>query len=119
VPPGFNLTGATAIAAEVDHSLALLNEERLGLGVQHVWRAWQWKYIRQQYSLAGPESHRCNRHLAGSGHSLALLNDGTVWHGMELFWSARQRIEDSNVPIRVPNLTGITAIAGGGWIPLP
>ena len=56
--------------------------------------------------------------IAGGGmHSLALKNDGTVWA-----WGWNEHGElgngtdggSSDVPVQVLNLTGITAIAGGG-----
>ncbi len=53
---------------------------------------------------------------AGVGHSLALLNDGTVWA-----WGSNSLLELGSVPASsavpslqpVPNLTGITAIVAG------
>lgn len=52
---------------------------------------------------------------AGGDHSIALMNDGTVWA-----WGDNQYGQlgngtnnDSSTPVQVPGLTGITAIAAG------
>src|SRR3990170_1018617 len=49
-------------------------------------------------------------------HSLALKNDGTVWAwGYNLYGQlGNGNNTNSNVPVQVAGLTGITAIAGGG-----
>src|SRR3989304_5016513 len=53
---------------------------------------------------------------AGQDHSLALKNDGTVWAwGYNLYGQlGNGNNTNSNVPVQVAGLTGITAIAGGG-----
>jgi alpha-tubulin suppressor-like RCC1 family protein len=51
---------------------------------------------------------------SGSGHSLALLNDGTVWQwGGNEFSQLLNDIRDRNAPEQVPDLTDIQAIAVG------
>src|SRR3989304_5520615 len=55
--------------------------------------------------------------IAGEGdHSLALKNDGTVWAwGLNVSGQLGNGTNtNSNVPVQVAGLTGITAIAGGG-----
>ena len=57
---------------------------------------------------------------AGNSHTLALLNDGTVWA-----WGANGggqlgdgTWDDSDVPVQVSGLTNITAICAGGYFNL-
>jgi hypothetical protein len=111
------LTSVTAIAGGGGHSLALKNDGT-------VW-AWGYNYGGelgngtwnssnvpvQVSSLTGITAIAAG----DGGHSLALKNDGTVWA-----WGDNEYGElgngtntNSNVPVQVSGLTGITAIAGG------
>jgi alpha-tubulin suppressor-like RCC1 family protein len=114
-----SLTGVIAIAAGAYHSLALKNDGtvwawgdngfgQLGNGTNIV----KSNVPVQVSSLTGVIAI-----AAGTYHSLALKNDGTVWawgynnygqlgNGSNIFYS--------NVPVQVSSLTGVIAIAAMG-----
>jgi alpha-tubulin suppressor-like RCC1 family protein len=117
-----SLTGITDIAGGGGHSLALKNDG----GV--------WAWGRNSYGQLGNGTNTDSNvpvqvsgltgitAIAGAEpgyHSLALKNDGTVWD-----WGLNDNGQlgngtntNSNVPVQVNSLTGITAIAAGGdWI---
>ena len=50
---------------------------------------------------------------AGSHHSVALKNDGTVW-----MWGDQEKARRSTTPRRLPGLSRIVAISAGGWYSL-
>ena len=121
-------TGAQAIAAGSEHSLALRNDGT-------VW-AWGRNDDGQlglntndnhtvPYQVHGPENvgylSGITAVAAGSGHSLAVGNDGHVytwgWNGFGQLGINSNNTHWYPVPVHGPgnvgNLTGITAVAGG------
>jgi alpha-tubulin suppressor-like RCC1 family protein len=116
-------TSVGAIAAGGDHSLAVRSDGT-------VW-AWGYNFFGQLGNGANADSNvpvqagtptGITAVSAGGsggeqrGHSLALRSDGTVWA-----WGCNGNGQlgngstaDSNLPLQVPGLTGMTAIAAGG-----
>jgi hypothetical protein len=111
-----NLTGATAVAAGFEHSLALKND-----GTVWAWGMNEWGQLGD-----GTTSYRytpvqvqdlsgITAIAAGSGYSLAVKNDGTVWA-----WGYNYKgalgdgtTADRHLPKQVQNLGGVTAVAAG------
>ncbi|MGB4549962.1 MAG: carboxypeptidase regulatory-like domain-containing protein [Syntrophales bacterium] len=121
--PVVNLSRVVAVAGGVYHSLALLDDGAV--------RAWgqgtsgQLGYGSFADSLLPvpvdttrwAAGRRVTAIAAGGFHSLALLDDGTVWA-----WGVgtsgqlgNGQFDNSSVPVQVQGLTGITAIACGGY----
>jgi alpha-tubulin suppressor-like RCC1 family protein len=122
------LTGVTAIAAGVQHSLALKNDGT-------VW-AWGYNFYGQlgngTFTTIDPSGVNTPVQVtgltgvkavaAGGYHSLALKNDGTVWAwGYNLYGQLGNGTYTNTspfgivTPVQVIGLTGVTAIAGGGY----
>jgi len=113
-----NLKGVTAIAGGDFHSLALKNDGTV----------WAWgnnfdselgngTYKNSKVPIQVPGLANITA-IAGAGlHSLALKNDGTVWvwggNFRGLLGNGTSTITNSNIPIKVSGLTGITTIAAG------
>ncbi len=114
------LGSATAVAAGSQHSLALKSDGTV----------WAWGL-----DLAGQLGDGASNNIstvpmqvlgldgvvaiaAGAGHSLALRNDGSVWAwGDSDFGQLGIGVsdQDTSIPIQVPGLSGITAIAADSY----
>jgi alpha-tubulin suppressor-like RCC1 family protein len=112
-----NLSDITAVAAGWDHSLALKSDGTV----------WAWG---SNYAGALGDNTTTNRSFpvrvqgglttvdaiaAGSGFSLALKHDGTVW-AWGANWSGQlgdNSRTDKKLPVQVSGLTGVKAIASG------
>jgi alpha-tubulin suppressor-like RCC1 family protein len=115
------LTGITTIAAGDSHSLALKNDGTV----------WAWGYNR--HGQLGNGTNKDSNvpvqvsgltgitaiSAAGDSHSIALKNDGTIWawgdNGDGELGNGTNK--DSNVPVQVSGLIGVTTIAGAIFIP--
>ena len=112
------LSGATAIAAGKEHSLALKNDSTV----------WTWGF--NSYGQLGNGTGITSSNIpvgvssltgviaiahGGSHHSLALKNDSTVWAwGRNNYGQLGNGTNtNSNVPVAVSSLTGVTAISKG------
>jgi hypothetical protein len=128
------ITGVTAIAGGFFHSLALKSDGTVG--------AWGADFAGQlgngTYTTTPPYGIATPVQVLGSGgvgyitgvtaiaggfyHNLALKNDGTVWTwGLNGNGQLGNTFPNSNTPVQVVDpggvgyLTGVTAIAGGGF----
>jgi len=113
------LTGVTAIAAGGAHSLALKSD-----GTVWTWGLNYWGQlgnggttdchtpvkVSDQTGLTGVTAI-----AAGSGHSVALKSDGTVWAWGENGSGqlGNGGTANSSTPVKVPGLTGVIAISAG------
>jgi alpha-tubulin suppressor-like RCC1 family protein len=117
------LTDITAVSGGSYCSLALKND-----GTVSVWGLNNWGQLgngtntnsnvpQQVSSLTGVTAI-----AAGEGYSLALKNDGTIWawgwNGYGLLGNGTQNLTNSNIPMQVSSLTGITAIAASQYYAL-
>ena len=112
------LTGITAIAAGNKHSLAIGNDGTV----------WEWRKDElfgqiedgttvTEHTLVQVKGITGIVAIAvGSGHFLALRDDGTVWAwGLNTHGSlGDDTTVDKYIPVQVKGLTGIVAIAAGG-----
>ncbi len=132
-----NLTGVTAIAAGFYHSLALKSN-----GTVWAWGRNNYGQLGDGLTGEGYDSNvpvqvvgpTSGTYLTGiiaiaaggtgnvgeGSHSLALRSDGTVWawgwnYYGQLGDGYSGASSDSNIPVQVSGLTGIEAIAAGGW----
>ena len=112
------VTGATAVAAGGEHSLALLSTGEVdawgGNGNDQLGNGTAGGISNHPTPVAGLSG--VTRIAAGGGHSLALLSGGTV-----VAWGYNpdgQLGDDSNlnspVPVAVAGLGGVAGVAGGG-----
>lgn len=119
-----NLAGITAIAAGVNHSLALKGDGTV----------WAWGMNAAGELGDGTGGDRTLNHnsdvpvqvsnltditaiTAGSDHSLALKGDGTVWAwGYNEFGQLGDgTVTDRNAPVQVSGLSGMTGLTAGFW----
>jgi len=123
-----NLSKVVAVAAGGDHSLALLNDGTVwawGLGASgQLGDGSSGDNIQRntpvQVSTTWDNNRKAVAIAAGAEHSMALLDDGTVWA-----WGKGDSGQlgdgtgaDSPVPVQAQGLTGVTAIACGGYYSL-
>jgi alpha-tubulin suppressor-like RCC1 family protein len=121
------LTGVTAIAGGVWHTIVLKNDGT-------VW-AWGRNDLGQLGDVTNPEPQRCfsgflcrttpiqmsgltgvTAIAGGAGHTITLKNDGTVWAWGYNYSSGQLgdgTTTDRYIPVQVIGLTGVTAIAAG------
>jgi alpha-tubulin suppressor-like RCC1 family protein len=112
------LSGVQDIAGGAEHTLALKDDGT-------VW-AWGSNHLGQLGDATNPDYSNTPVQVsgfsgvqaiaAGSYHSLALKNDGTVW---AWGWNEYGQLgdatnTDSNTPVQVSGLSGVQDIAGGG-----
>ena len=115
-----NLTGVKAIKAGYEHCIALKNDSTVWTWGSNIFG--QLGNGTNTNSTAPVQVSGLSGVIAVSGgqagyHSLALKADGTVWT-----WGKNTEgqlgdgtLTNSNVPVQVPGLTGIIAIAGGEY----
>ncbi|MEX2237781.1 MAG: hypothetical protein WEB00_09630 [Dehalococcoidia bacterium] len=115
------LSGVTAIAAGDNHSLALVSD-----GTARVWGADEAGQLGdggtntdQTTPVAVSGLTTVTAIAGGDNHSLALLSDGTVRAWGDDFYgqlgNSAAFDDDSSTPVAVSGLSGVTAIAAGGF----
>ncbi|MBI2257907.1 MAG: T9SS type A sorting domain-containing protein [Flavobacteriia bacterium] len=114
-----NLIGVIAIAGGDKHTVALKND-----GTVWSWGSDDFGQIGDGLNNWGSNIPLLVSNLteiiavtAGSNHTLALKNDGTVWSwGFNAYGQLGDGTNTNrNIPVQISNLTGITAISGGGY----
>jgi len=114
-----NLTGAKAVSAGINHSLALMSDGTV--------RAWGGNFSGELGDGTTTNSSTpvqvsglpgvATITVAGGSHSLAVLNDGTVWAWGDNFFGelGDGTTTNSSAPVLVSGLSGTaTAVGGGG-----
>jgi len=122
--PVYGLNGITAITVGETHSLALKSDGTV------------WAWGPNFYGCAGYDPAEPRRNIptqvqglggvtaiaAGESHSLALKNDGSVWawggNHYGQFGNGSGTDTTSYIPVQVPGLNGVTAIAAGDYFTL-
>lgn len=121
-----NLSNVKAIAAGAVHSLALLNDGTVrawGLGADgQLGNGQSGEGLYSPVPVQVSSLNNVKAIAAGTSHSLALLNDGTVW-GWGNNGNGQLGVDDINylfspVPVQARNLTRVTAIACGWFYSL-
>jgi alpha-tubulin suppressor-like RCC1 family protein len=110
------LSGATAIAAGEDFSLALLKDGTVvAWGENELGQLGNGTTTNSRVPVAVKELSGATAIAAGRRHSLALLNDGTVvaWGENNSGQLGNGTETKSNVPVAVKGLSGASAIAAG------
>ena len=114
-----NLTDVVAVAGGDQHSLALRSD-----GTVWAWGNDGWgqlgngTYARSTIPVQVPGLTNVTAIAAGSLHNLAVKSDGTVWAwGFNYYGQVGNGTSGGNVlsPAQVKYLTGVTAVAGGGY----
>ena len=116
--PVATITGITAVAAGMNHSLALKNDGTV------------WAWGSDTMGQLGDNASHGDRYTpakvatltgitaiaAGWWHSIALKNDGTVWTWGRDSWGQlgdNAALVDQPTPVMIPSLAGIVAISAG------
>lgn len=130
------LSGAKAVSAGGEHSLALLsNGAVMSWGANTEGQLGNGKFAKSNVPVTVKALSGATAVAAGGEHSLALLGNGTVmsWGANEFLQLGTKgtlkkigggepeeepeyeeiQVENSNVPVTVQNLTGVTAVAAG------
>jgi alpha-tubulin suppressor-like RCC1 family protein len=114
-----NLSNVVSIAGGDQHSLALKSD-----GTVWAWGNDGWgqlgngKYARSLTPLQVPGLTNINGIATGSLHNLAVKSDGTVWAwGFNYYGQVGNGTSGGNAlsPVQVKGLTGVTAVAAGGF----
>jgi alpha-tubulin suppressor-like RCC1 family protein len=117
--PGISGT-ITQVAAGSSHSLALGSDGTVwAWGDNQFGELGDGSFIQSDSPVQVPGLSGVTQIAAGDGWSLALRSDGTVWAwGDNLFNELGAQVQDpstnSDVPVQVAGLSGITQIAAGG-----